>query len=129
MSSLAIHHLEGSKKLDLYRDIHRMLVPGGTFVMADLIEPASAVTRELAGNDWQRAVGEASAQLFGGDEAQRAFVQSDWNYYRLPGPDPVDKPSTITEHVDWLRAAGFADVDVAWLFAGHAVLTATKKES
>ncbi|MBO0805552.1 MAG: class I SAM-dependent methyltransferase [Nocardiopsaceae bacterium] len=127
MTSLAVHHLDGPGKRELYRDIRRMLVPGGVFVMADLIEPASAVTRKLAGDHWRQAVAAESAARFGGDEALDAFERSEWNYYRLTEPDPYDKPSSIAEHVDWLREAGFADVDVAWLFAGHAVFTGTKK--
>ena len=27
---------------------------------------------------------------------------------------------------DWLRAAGFAEVDVAWMYAGHAIFTARR---
>jgi tRNA (cmo5U34)-methyltransferase len=40
MTSLAVHHLDGPGKRDLYRDLHGMLAPGGVFVMADLVEPA-----------------------------------------------------------------------------------------
>ena len=126
MSSLAIHHLDGQGKLELYRDIWRMLVPRGVFVMADLIEPASARAREIAGNHWHDAVAAASAELFGSNEALTEFEQSEWNYYRLTERDPIDKPSSVADHVDWLRAAGFTDVDLAWVFAGHAIFTATR---
>ncbi|MGF1622446.1 MAG: hypothetical protein ACFCUR_17785 [Rhodomicrobiaceae bacterium] len=47
-----------------------------------------------------------------------AFEKADWNYFRQP-PDDFDKPSTLTEQLDWLRGAGFADVDVHWMMAGH----------
>jgi tRNA (cmo5U34)-methyltransferase len=126
MSSLAIHHLDGPGKRELYRDIWHMLVPGGVFVMADLIEPASPKAREVAGNHWRDTVAAASAELFGGDEALNAFEQAEWNYYRLTEPDPIDKPSSVAEHVDWLRAAGFTDVDLVWVLAGHAIFTATR---
>ena len=123
MTSLAVHHLDGPGKQDLYRDIYDLLVPGGAFVMADLVEPAGPAARRLAGDQWDRAVQHASQVLFGGDEAVAAFRASDWNYYRLPGPDPFDLPSSAAEHLDWLRAAGFAEVDVAWMYAGHAIFT------
>jgi tRNA (cmo5U34)-methyltransferase len=33
----------------------------------------------------------------------------------------MDMPSTLREHLDWLDGAGFADVNVFWERAGHAV--------
>ncbi|MFJ5726879.1 class I SAM-dependent methyltransferase [Streptomyces paradoxus] len=126
VTSLAVHHLDGAGKRALYDDIHAMLAPGGVFVMADLVEPAGATARTLAGDHWEQAVREGSQERFGGDEAAVAFEKSEWNYYRLTGPDPFDKPSSVAEHLDWLRAAGFAEVDVVWMYAGHAVFTARR---
>ncbi|MCX4690106.1 methyltransferase domain-containing protein [Kitasatospora purpeofusca] len=127
MTSLAVHHLDGEGKRLLYRDIHAMLAPGGVFVMADLVEPAGATARTLAGDHWEEAVRRASEEQFGGDEAAVAFERTEWNHYRLPGPDPVDKPSSVAEHLDWLREAGFVEVDVVWMYAGHALFTAKRK--
>jgi tRNA (cmo5U34)-methyltransferase len=110
----------------LYRDIRDMLQPGGVFVMADLVEPAGPVARRLAAEQWDQAVRRASAELFGSDEAVTAFERTEWNYYRQPGPDEFDRPSSVAEHVDWLREAGFTEVDMAWLFAGHAIFTARR---
>ncbi len=126
MSSLAVHHLDGPEKQALYRDIHAMLAPGGVFVMVDLVEPAGPAARKLAADVWDEAVRRASQEAFGGDEAAKVFAEEAWNYYRLPGPDEVDKPSSVAEHLDWLRDARFEEADVAWLYAGHAVLTARK---
>jgi tRNA (cmo5U34)-methyltransferase len=39
VSCLAVHHLEGTSKADLFRRITRKLVPGGRFVLADVVEP------------------------------------------------------------------------------------------
>lgn len=127
MTSLAVHHLSGVGKQALYGDIHKMLVPGGAFVMADLVEPAGRASRQLAGNHWARLVKEASHKLFNGPEGAEAFDRAGWNYFRLPGEHPRDKPSSVAEHLDWLRAAGFVEVDVVWMLAGHAVFTAKKK--
>ncbi|MEV5301645.1 class I SAM-dependent methyltransferase [Amycolatopsis methanolica] len=121
MTSLAAHHLDGPGKHALYRDLHEMLVPGGVLVMADLVEPVGARAREVAAAHWDRAVREA-----GDDEAAQAFEGAEWNYSRLPGPDPVDTPSSVAEHLTWLADAGFADVDLVWLHAGHAIFTATR---
>jgi tRNA (cmo5U34)-methyltransferase len=126
MTSLAVHHLDGAGKRELYRDLRGMLQPGGVFVMADLIEPAGPAARLLAAEQWDQAVRQASQELFGGDEAVAAFERTEWNYYRLPGPDDFDQPSSAAEHVDWLREAGFAEVDLAWMYAGHAIFTARR---
>ena len=39
VSCLAVHHLEGLGKADLFRRIARTLAPGGRFVLADVVEP------------------------------------------------------------------------------------------
>lgn len=128
MTSLAVHHLDGAGKKVLYRDIHEMLVPGGVFAMVDLIEPTGANARKLAGDHWEEAVQRASQLQFGSDEAAAAFACTEWNYYRLATPDPIDKPSSIAEHIDWLRDAGFIEIDVVWLYAGHAVFAAKRRK-
>lgn len=39
VSCLAVHHLEGARKADLFRRIARKLAPGGRFALADVVEP------------------------------------------------------------------------------------------
>ena len=41
VSALAVHHLEGSGKAELFQRIARTLQPGGRFVLADVVEPVS----------------------------------------------------------------------------------------
>ncbi|MEX2212229.1 MAG: class I SAM-dependent methyltransferase [Gaiellaceae bacterium] len=46
VSALAVHHLDGEGKRDLFRRVARVLRPGGRFVLADVIvpeDPAQAV--------------------------------------------------------------------------------------
>ncbi len=59
-------------------------------------------------------------------EAAQMFRKAEWNYFRLPGPDEFDKPSSVAEHLSWLREAEFVGVDVVWMFAGHAIFTARR---
>ena len=54
------------------------------------------------------------------------FEATEWNYYRQPGPDDFDMPSSVAEHLTWLREAGFTEVDLVWLYAGHAIFTARR---
>ncbi|MCF2572431.1 class I SAM-dependent methyltransferase [Brevibacterium sp. UCMA 11754] len=47
MSTLAVHHLDGAGKADLFSRIEQVLVPGGRFVLADLVvppDPADVIT-------------------------------------------------------------------------------------
>jgi tRNA (cmo5U34)-methyltransferase len=39
VSALAVHHLEGRDKADLFQRVAAVLVPGGHFVLADVVEP------------------------------------------------------------------------------------------
>jgi tRNA (cmo5U34)-methyltransferase len=39
VSALAVHHLEGAGKADLFRRVAAALRPGGTFVLADVVIP------------------------------------------------------------------------------------------
>ncbi|WP_280483895.1 class I SAM-dependent methyltransferase [Nocardia farcinica] len=126
VSMLSIHHLLDSEKQELYSRIVQTLSPGGIFVMADLVEPPSELLRTIAAEQWDAAVREQSHQQLGSDDGWQEFLKSQWNYFRLPRPDPVDMPASVVDHVYWLRAAGFTDVDVMWCFAGHAVIYSRK---
>lgn len=39
VSALAVHHLDGAEKADLFRRVAAVLAPGGRFVLGDLIVP------------------------------------------------------------------------------------------
>src|SRR5262245_18800646 len=39
VSALAVHHLEGTRKADLFQRIASTLAPAGRFVLADVVEP------------------------------------------------------------------------------------------
>lgn len=47
------------------------------------------------------------------------FQHDHGNIYHYP--DPMDKPAGVYEQLRWLKEAGFSDVDVSWLKAGHAI--------
>ncbi len=127
VSSLAIHHLDGAGKRALFADIHAALKRGGVFVMADLVEPVTAAGRRVAGDAWDAETRRRALDTDGDLTGYDRFVAEDWNYYRLPGPDPLDKPSRVTELLDWLRAAGFEDVDLHWMKAGHVIISGAKR--
>jgi SAM-dependent methyltransferase len=86
-SALAVHHLSGPEKADLFKRVRRALAPGGRFVLADVVVPI--------------------------DPADGGVALS-------PG---YDKPSTVTEQLQWLEEAGFR-ANVMWHSGDLAVLLA-----
>ncbi|WP_327066369.1 class I SAM-dependent methyltransferase [Kitasatospora sp. NBC_01302] len=125
VSSLAIHHLDGPGKQALFRDVYAMLRPGGAFVVVDLVEPAGDLGLDLARRMWDEAVEAQSRQATGDTGLHRTFRELEWNGCQFP--DPLDQPSTLVDQLDWLRAAGFAQVDAYWLEAGHAIFGGVKR--
>ena len=121
VSSLAIHHLEGLEKLALFQEVHNLLAPGGVFLIADIVEPANPMGCDVAAKEWDAAVRERALELDGNMEGFAAFERMRWNTYRYFDPEDIDKPSRLLDQLKWLEQAGFADVDVHWMRAGHAI--------
>lgn len=51
VSSLVVHHLEGEGKRDLFRRVHDVLRPGGTFVLGDVVVPDDPADAQIE-IDW-----------------------------------------------------------------------------
>lgn len=119
VSSLAVHHLDGSQKQQLFRDLHRTLPPGGIFILADLVQTTRPVGAQIAGRAWDTWVHQNSTQR---PEVFGRFKTDGWNYYDEPEADPIDQPDRLTHLLSWMQAAGFIDVDLAWMKAGHVIL-------
>ena len=129
ISSLAIHHLEGPQKQVLFKNIHQNLTPGGIFIIADVLEVVGPAGKKLAAEEWDHAVHQRALEIDGDDKAFNFFITEGWNMHRYLDPEDIDKPSTIFSQLKWLEEAGFTDIDVNWLFAGHAIFSARKSLS
>lgn len=127
VSSLAVHHLDGTGKRRLFADILAALASGGVLVLADVIRPVTAVGNSLAARMWDEEVARRSLEIAGDLSGMTAFREADWNHFRHDRIDPIDRPSTVAEHLDWLREAGFVDVDIHWMMAGQVVLSAWRR--
>ena len=126
VSSLAIHHLDGAQKLELFRDVHHMLADGGAFAVGDVVETAHPLGAETAARAWDEAVRKRSIEFDGNLVAFAAFERERWNMYRYFDPNDIDKPSRLLDQLKWLEQAGFLDVDVYWMLAGHAIFGGRK---
>jgi SAM-dependent methyltransferase len=119
VSSLVVHHLDGAGKQALYRDLATRLEPGGAILIADLVAPRSQWERRMMARAWDAEVRRQSLALTGSLQAYQQFLDDQWNLYDYP--DPMDMPSTVPEHLEWLAAAGCGAANVFWERAGHAI--------
>jgi tRNA (cmo5U34)-methyltransferase len=106
VSALAIHHLPDQDKIDLFRRVHRVLVPGGVFVNADqILGPTPALERRYD------EVWVASAAALGATDEEFAAARERMAF---------DRPAPVEAQCAWLREAGFVEVDCyfkSWRFA------------
>jgi tRNA (cmo5U34)-methyltransferase len=128
VSSLAIHHLTGPQKQELFVDVHRLLAGGGAFIIADIVEHPTDRGSRLAAETWDEVVRERAITLDGNTEAFEFFKNEGWNTFWYLDPEDIDKPSPLFDQLKWLENAGFVDVDVHWMLAGHAIFGARKPE-
>ncbi len=126
VSSLAVHHLDGAGKRALFADLHAALAPGGVFALADVIRPETAAGNAIAAELWDEETRRRSLEIDGDLGGFEAFRRADWNHFRHAVLDPMDQPSTVAEHLDWLRDAGFVGVDLHWMTAGQMILSAVR---
>jgi tRNA (cmo5U34)-methyltransferase len=82
VSGLAIHHLEDERKQELFAEIHALLAPGGVFANLDLVSPATPELHER----FRREIGRVE-------------------------DDPSDRLADLSAQMEWLRDAGFDEVD------------------
>lgn len=123
VSSLAVHHLDAEGKQQLFRAVEPMLAPGGVFALVDVVRPATDAARRIMAEAWDEQVRSRSRERLGDLSAFEAFRRLDWNCYADDAEDdPMDKPSTVLEHLVWLLQAGFVGVDLLFARAGHAVM-------
>ncbi|MDX5358488.1 MAG: class I SAM-dependent methyltransferase [Rhodobacterales bacterium] len=109
ISALAIHHLENSDKRALYARIARALVPGGRFVNAEQVAAPSAAEEARYVRFWK-----ADVQARGVDDAGLAASLDRQRH---------DRCAPVGTQLDWLREAGFAEVDCPFKLWRFAVLT------
>lgn len=126
VSSLAVHDLDGAGKRKLFGGLHALLEPGGAFILADIMRPASPAGFAVAAEAYERTVAERSLKERGDLSMLDKLRELRWNYFRYPDDDTIDQPSTVAEHLRWLEEAGFRGVDIAWAVAGHAIVSGTK---
>jgi trans-aconitate methyltransferase len=97
VSGLAIHHLDDSRKRELFGEIHGLLAPGGVFANLDLVRSASEPLHER----FRREIG------------------------RLED-DPTDQLAGLAEQMTWMEEAGFTEVDCHFKWLELSLIVAVK---
>lgn len=97
VSGLTIHHLEDERKRRLFVEVHELLAPGGAFVNLDLVQSAIPQLHER----FRREIGRVE-------------------------DDPSDRLADLSEQLEWLRAAGFGEVDCHFKWLELALTVAVK---
>lgn len=97
VSGLAVHHLEDVRKRELFAEIHDFLSPGGVFANLDLVRPASARLHER----FRQEIGRVE-------------------------DDPTDRLAGLDEQMEWLRDAGFDEVECHFKWLELALIVAVR---
>jgi SAM-dependent methyltransferase len=98
VSGFAIHHLDDTRKQELFGEVARRLRPGGLFANLEVVASA---TPELHA-EFRRAIGRAE-------------------------DDPEDQLVDVESQLTWMRAAGLAQVDCLWRWRGFALLVGASR--
>lgn len=97
VSGLAVHHLEDSRKQELFREIHSLLAPGGVFANLDLVRADTPGLHER----FRREIGRVE-------------------------DDPTDRLADLSDQLAWLRDVGFNSADCHFKWLELALLVAVK---
>ena len=87
------------------------------------------ISVKIAAKLWDQETLQRSQTLGFKNEAFEVFKKLEWNYFsgRNAENDLIDKPSTIFSQLKFLEKAGFKEIDIFWMKAGHAIFGGYKK--
>ncbi len=87
VSALAVHHLDGSEKADLFARVAQVLRPGGRFVLGDVVVPDDAVTPLTSDHDRPSTVADQLRGLAdAGLDAATVWSERDLVVFRADRP-------------------------------------------
>jgi len=113
LSAMSIHHLKDSDKKQLVQKIYDALVVGGTFIHAELARGVTDEIEQVYQEQWRK-------HLEGTD-----LTDDELNviYERMS----YDKPASLDMQLNWMRDAGFLNVDCFYKYYNFVVYAGCKK--
>lgn len=103
VTSMCVHHLTDERKQGLFAEIRDHLTPGGWYFNFDPVSPPDAA----AGRVWERVTDREDPQAAHLREHRTPEQQARWeNHVRYIIP--------LDQQLTYLRAAGFAGIDIFW---------------
>ena len=114
VSAMSIHHLSDPQKQKLVQRIFDSLTPGGSFVHAELALGTTPVTEAFTQQYWRRHLEKTGIER----------EELDAIYHRMAS----DRPATLDQQLEWMRSAGFVDVDCFFKRYNFAVYAGKKPE-
>ena len=115
ISSLSIHHLVHEDKRTLFHRIYGALKAGGAFVHIDQVQGETPNLQDLYWDMWLQKVKESGAP----EEQIQESIDRRQTY-------DIDAP--LADQIQWLKEAGFTDVDCVFKHTFVGVFLAMKRE-
>jgi ubiquinone/menaquinone biosynthesis C-methylase UbiE len=118
ISAFAIHHLPPGSKRALFGELSELLAPGALFVNMDYVSvrgPLEGLWDETTVANAVRAERER-----GGERSEEEIERE------LLADDEDDRPDHAEDQLDWLREAGFEDVELHFKWAEAAIFAGLK---
>lgn len=109
VSSISIHHIDDDEKGALFRELHRLLRPGGVLAYSDQFRGATDETYAKHIERWR----EESFAL--------GASEDEWTSW-MAHQDDHDHHAPLADQMTWLREAGFIEIDCPWRFLLWTVL-------
>lgn len=112
VSAMSIHHLEDSGKKRLFQKIYDALTPGGSFIHAELARGATDEIEEIYQEQWRKHL----------ERTDLTEDELDIIYDRMS----YDIPAPLDQQLNWMRAAGFLNVDCFYKYFNFVVYAGNK---
>ena len=114
LSGYAIHHLEDTRKRQLYEQLFALLRPGGVFVHCEHVASASPLGESLFEDVFVDHLARQPANT--GHDAETLHR----NYRERPDR-LANRLAPLETQLQWLREIGFRDVDCFWKYSELAI--------
>lgn len=123
-SNAAIHHLPDTGKRRVFRDVRRLLAPGGLFLYGDIIKFDDSGREDHAFTMWNDDIRDKFVERK--LELRRSRDMMKQNLMEAAVKDG-DLPFTIDSVLESLDRAGFAQSSLVWFYLKYAVFVAVAK--